>query len=65
MKPEFSLSVAVPVHNEERNIPKLLKRIGGVLDGLAGGPHQILIVDDGSWDRSSELLKAAKKRTRV
>ena len=62
MKPEFSLSVAVPVHNEERNIPKLLKRIGGVLDGLAGGPHQILIVDDGSWDRSSELLKAAAEK---
>lgn len=62
MKQEFSLSVAVPVHNEERNIPELLKRVGRVLDGLAGGPHQILIVDDGSWDRSSELLKAAAEK---
>ncbi len=59
------LSVAVPVHNEERNIPKLLKRIGGVLDGLAGGPHQILIVDDEAGTAHLNFSRLPQKRTRV
>ncbi len=59
VKREFALSIAVPIHNEEQNLPELIRRIGNVLDGVSGGPHQILIVDDGSWDRSPQLLKAA------
>jgi dolichol-phosphate mannosyltransferase len=62
MSPGFRLSVAVPVHNEEQTLPELLHRIGSVLDGIAGGPHQILIVDDGSWDRTPELLEQAARQ---
>ena len=58
----FRLSVAVPVHNEEQSLHELLRRIGTVLDGVAGGPHQILIVDDGSWDRTPELLDEAARQ---
>ena len=56
------LSVAVPIYNEERAAHELLGRIGSVLDGIAGGPHQILIVDDGSWDRTPELLEEAARQ---
>ncbi len=62
MNDVFHLSVAVPVHNEEESLHELLRRIGTVLDGVAGGPHQILIVDDGSWDRTPELLDEAARQ---
>jgi len=55
----FRLSVAVPVYNEEEAIPLLLARLGAVLDGLPGGPHEMVFVDDGSRDGSLALLRAA------
>src|SRR5579864_5147381 len=60
------VSVAVPVYNEEAVIPHLLQRITAVLDNLPGGPHELLLVDDGSSDRTLELLvDAAKQDSRV
>ncbi len=53
------LTVAIPIHNEEEVIPALLARVGAVLDALPGGPHELLLVDDGSRDRSREMLEAA------
>jgi polyisoprenyl-phosphate glycosyltransferase len=53
------LSVAIPVFNEEAVLPELLRRVRAVLDGLPGGPHELLIVDDGSGDRTVALLEAA------
>jgi polyisoprenyl-phosphate glycosyltransferase len=55
----FRLSVAIPVHNEESVLPELLRRLRAVLDGLPGGPHEMLFVDDGSTDRTYELLEDA------
>jgi glycosyltransferase involved in cell wall biosynthesis len=51
------ISVAVPVLNEEKVLPELLRRIRGVLDELPGGPHEIVIVDDGSTDSTPEILR--------
>jgi polyisoprenyl-phosphate glycosyltransferase len=59
MSPPFRLSVAIPLHNEEAGIPELLRRLGAVLDSIPGGPHEIVFVDDGSRDRTLELLHAA------
>jgi glycosyltransferase involved in cell wall biosynthesis len=56
------LTIAVPIHNEAEVIPILLERVGAVLDGIQGGPHEILLVDDGSTDRSLELLEEAARR---
>ena len=53
------LSVAIPVYNEEKVIPELLRRLRAVLDTLPEGPHEIVIVDDGSSDRTFDLLMAA------
>jgi polyisoprenyl-phosphate glycosyltransferase len=55
----FRLSVAIPVHNEERVLPELLHRLRNVLDCLPDGPHEMLFVDDGSTDRTFEMLMAA------
>jgi dolichol-phosphate mannosyltransferase len=53
------LSVAIPIHNEEAGLPELLARLTAVLDALPDGPHEMVFVDDGSRDRSLELLEAA------
>jgi dolichol-phosphate mannosyltransferase len=58
----FRLSVAIPIHNEESVLPELLKRLGGVLDSMPGGPHEMVFVDDGSSDSTYELLAAAARR---
>jgi len=50
-----TLSVVVPVYNEEAGLPALFARIYPALDAL-GVPYEILFVNDGSRDRSAALL---------
>ena len=54
-----SLSVVVPVYNEEENIAALLERLQA---GLRDWPGEVefLFVDDGSTDATLELLKRAQ-----
>src|SRR3989442_5308313 len=66
MATEFRLSVAIPIHNEESVLPELPTRLRGVLDGLQGGPHEIVFVDDGSMDRTFAILEeAARQDSRI
>lgn len=50
------VSVVVPVYNEEKNLPILIQRLAHVLEGI-GRPYEMIFVDDGSQDRSREILK--------
>jgi dolichol-phosphate mannosyltransferase len=52
---DVSVSIVVPVYNEEANIPLLTERLEKV---LAGCRHEILFVDDGSRDGTLEKIKA-------
>ncbi|MFN3414417.1 MAG: glycosyltransferase family 2 protein, partial [Thermoanaerobaculum sp.] len=49
------LSVVVPVFNEEENLPELYRRLKAVLS-TAVSSWEVLFVDDGSRDRSWELI---------
>jgi len=51
------ISVVIPVYNEEPNLPLLFSRLNPVLDGL-GRPFEVIYTNDGSADRSLELLRA-------
>ena len=62
MNRPFRLSVAVPLYNEESVLPELLRRTRAVLESIAGGPHEIVLVDDGSSDRTPEILEAEAAR---
>ena len=56
------LSVGIPVFNEQEVLPELLARLLPVLDGIEGGPHEVIFVDDGSSDSSRRLLEEAAAR---
>ncbi|MGE5532326.1 MAG: glycosyltransferase [Bacteroidota bacterium] len=50
------VSVVIPVYNEEANIPELLRRLCAVARDM-NKPTEIVLVDDGSVDRSVALLR--------
>jgi glycosyltransferase involved in cell wall biosynthesis len=50
------LSVVVPIYNEEESIPSLYERLTTALSELEY-EYEIITVDDGSRDRSYELLR--------
>jgi glycosyltransferase involved in cell wall biosynthesis len=51
------VSVVIPVHNEEEGLPDLGRRLNETLAALDGG-YEIVYVDDGSTDRSAELIES-------
>lgn len=53
------LSVVFPVYNEEENVPILLAQIAAALEGR-GWTYEIVAVDDGSTDRSLEVLRQSR-----
>lgn len=47
------ISIVVPVYNEEENIIPLFEKLRKIMDG----EYEIIFVDDGSTDKSYEILK--------
>lgn len=60
IKPFYS--IIVPVYNEEENIQILNEEIVQVIKSM-GKPFEIIYIDDGSQDRSLEVLKELKSKT--
>jgi len=59
------ISVVIPAYNEEENIPILYEKLKKVLDNIGEG-YEIIFVDDGSQDRTPDILKdIAKKDKKV
>ena len=52
-----ALSVVIPVYNEEPTLPLLFARLYPALDALGIG-YEIVFVNDGSADRSAQILAA-------
>lgn len=61
MTQQPDLSVVFPVYNEEENIPILLGEIARAVEGR-GWTYEIVAVDDGSTDRSLEVLRASREQ---
>jgi polyisoprenyl-phosphate glycosyltransferase len=59
MKADPSVSFAIAVYNEELVLPELLSRTRAVMDQIPGGPHEMVLTDDGSTDRTWQLLEDA------
>ena len=53
---EIGLSIVVPIHNEEENIPLLYEELVAVLSNLREA-YEIILVNDGSTDGSRQALE--------
>jgi glycosyltransferase involved in cell wall biosynthesis len=63
MKKGPLISIAVPLHNEEGNVEPLYQEIKEVMKKIAL-PYEILLVNDGSTDRTGTILKRLKSKDR-
>ncbi len=55
------ISIVIPLYNEEESIPHLVEALDAAIANY-GQPAEVIIVDDGSKDRSFELLKDVAER---
>ena len=56
-----SISVVVPVYNEEESVKECYLEISKVLESM-GRSYEIIFVNDGSKDNTLEVLKECAKR---
>ncbi len=58
---EVTFSVVVPVYNEVESLPELYRRVRAVMESL-GEPWELVLVDDGSTDGSTELMRRLREQ---
>lgn len=59
--PPPAVSVVVPARDEEESLPELARELRQALDG-AGVGYELLLVDDGSTDRTLEVMLELARR---
>lgn len=59
----MKLSIIIPVFNEEKTIEEVLRQVGDVK--LPGWTKEIIVVDDGSTDKTKKVLETWKKKITV
>jgi len=57
----MDVSIVVPIYNEEENIPLLYQKVSEAMTA-SGLAYELILVDDGSIDRSFTLLKELAER---
>ena len=58
------LSIVLPAYNEAEDLPDLLERIGRTMTAY-GKQYQIVVVDDGSDDKTADVAEAVASRLPV
>ena len=56
------ISIIVPAYNEEESIPYLEKRLVALMNNMKKYEFEVLFVNDGSKDRTLELIKNLRER---
>jgi glycosyltransferase involved in cell wall biosynthesis len=56
----YTLSLVIPAYNEADNLPVLLRRLAGIVEGIPA--CEIIIIDDGSSDASVAVLRQSLAR---
>ena len=56
-----TISIVVPVYNEEAVLPELYRRVSEVMDGV-GESWELILVNDGSRDKSAEVIAALHEK---
>jgi len=58
---KITYSIVAPIYNENENIPELYRRICEVMD-TTDEPWELVLVDDGSTDGSTDLIRALAQK---
>ena len=56
------ISIVIPAYNEERNLDVLYAHLREVLSAAAEDDFEVVFVDDGSRDRSAEIIRGFRER---
>jgi dolichol-phosphate mannosyltransferase len=56
--PAVSLSIVTPCYNEQESLPELHRRVTAACQPIAGADYEIVLVDDGSADRTWQVIQA-------
>jgi glycosyltransferase involved in cell wall biosynthesis len=59
VKPK-SISFVLPAYNEEENIEKAVRAVIAAAEGLDLADYEVIVVDDGSRDRTPEILESLR-----
>src|SRR5579864_5737042 len=58
-----TLSVVVPLYNEEANVAPLVERVTGILEALPDHPpYELILVNDGSTDATIDRIRDELRR---
>lgn len=55
----LGISIVVPVYNERESVPALVSRVGEIMTAF-GRSHEIILIDDGSSDGTTQAIMAAE-----
>lgn len=61
MNPDIRYSIVIPVYNEEAVIGQTYRRLKQVMD-LTGEAYELIFVNDGSSDHSTEMIKRFREQ---
>ena len=56
------ISIIVPAYNEEESLPFLCERLTKLMDSIKEYKSEVLFINDGSKDKTLELIKGARKK---
>lgn len=57
-----SISVVIPMLDEEESLPELIAQLEPVLEKTANGRYEVLFIDDGSNDSSFEIVRQHNRK---
>ncbi len=61
---KITYSIIAPIYNEIDNLPELYRRVKEVMDS-SGEPWELILVDDGSTDGSTERIRELAQKDKV
>lgn len=61
---KITYSIIVPIYNEIDNLPELYRRLKEVMDGN-GDPWELILVDDGSTDGSTDKIRDLAQKDNI
>ncbi|MDZ4833680.1 MAG: glycosyltransferase family 2 protein [Candidatus Melainabacteria bacterium] len=59
---DYLLSIVIPVYNEEQGASECVRRVSKVIEDKIGCRYELIFVNDGSRDRTLDILKEEKEK---